>query len=134
MLIISRLNGLPFQIGGSKLESGEVAKKLLETLVIVRHTTIARWNEHKDVKEDKERQPVKHIEQHLINLMQLDFIVLFNSLLLNDENIVLYFCSSFLNQWTNEKRLMNKNRSTFKPLQRVFQLMLETNKMLRQQL
>lgn len=23
----------------------------------VRHSSIARWNEHKDVKEDKERQP-----------------------------------------------------------------------------
>jgi hypothetical protein len=34
----------------------------LETLVIVRHTTIARWNEHKDVKEDKERQPVYSVE------------------------------------------------------------------------
>jgi hypothetical protein len=37
-----------------------VSKKLLETLVIVRHSTIARWNEHKDVKEDKERQPVSY--------------------------------------------------------------------------
>ena len=43
------------QLGGVKLETGEVAKKLLETLVTVRHSTIARWNEHKDVKEDKER-------------------------------------------------------------------------------
>jgi len=41
----------------SKLESGEVSKKLLESLMTVRHSSIARWNEHKDVKEDKERQP-----------------------------------------------------------------------------
>ena len=42
---------------GSKLESGESTKKLMDSLLVVRPPSIARWNEHKDVKEDKEREP-----------------------------------------------------------------------------
>ena len=39
------------------MESGESTKKLMESLLVVRAPSIARWNEHKDVKEDKEREP-----------------------------------------------------------------------------
>jgi hypothetical protein len=39
------------------LEGEDTTKKLLEALVTVRPASIPRWNEHKDVKEDKEREP-----------------------------------------------------------------------------
>ena len=41
----------------SQLESEDQTKKLMEALKNVRPASIARWNEHKDVKEDKERDP-----------------------------------------------------------------------------
>ena len=47
-----------FELGSNtKLEKGESTKKLLDSLLVVRAPSIARWNEHKDVKEDKEREP-----------------------------------------------------------------------------
>ena len=39
------------------MEDADSTKKLTETLITVRPASIARWNEHKDVKEDKERDP-----------------------------------------------------------------------------
>merc|ERR1719350_2036290 len=45
-----------FQIN-NLLEDADSTKKLTETLMTVRPASIARWNEHKDVKEDKERDP-----------------------------------------------------------------------------
>lgn len=48
--------GLNFQIN-NQLETEDSTKKLTESLIIVRPASIARWNEHKDVKEDKERDP-----------------------------------------------------------------------------
>jgi len=42
---------------GNKLELEDSTKKLMENLINVRPASIPRWNEHKDVKEDKERDP-----------------------------------------------------------------------------
>ena len=39
------------------MEAEDDTKKLLDALVQVRPASIPRWNEHKDVKEDKERDP-----------------------------------------------------------------------------
>ena len=51
-----KLRALKFQIN-NQLETEDSTKKLIDTLIMVRPATIARWNEHKDVKEDKERDP-----------------------------------------------------------------------------
>ena len=45
------------QVSCNKLEGEDQTKKLLDSLLTVRPTSIPRWNEHKDVKEDKEREP-----------------------------------------------------------------------------
>ena len=45
------------QVPCNKLEGEDQTKKLLDSLLTVRPTSIPRWNEHKDVKEDKEREP-----------------------------------------------------------------------------
>ena len=47
------------------MEDDDVTKNLMDSLITVRQASIARWNEHKDVKEDKERDPcifVPHIK------------------------------------------------------------------------
>ena len=41
----------------NQLELEEPTKKLIDNLINVRPASIPRWNEHKDVKEDKERDP-----------------------------------------------------------------------------
>ena len=41
----------------NQLELEEPTKKLMDNLINVRLASIPRWNEHKDVKEDKERDP-----------------------------------------------------------------------------
>lgn len=46
------------------MEAEEPTKKLVDALVIVRPASIPRWNEHKDVKEDKERDPHVFIPHH----------------------------------------------------------------------
>lgn len=46
------------------MEAEEPTKKLVDALVIVRPASIPRWNEHKDVKEDKEREPHVFIPHH----------------------------------------------------------------------